>query len=158
TAFHTWIPSDEELDWLSAKYPETFDKYYRPRWEMAKEMADKGERYYNEGLPQLCQTCQIPMIYTDVQNDPRDIVYRSTKYQGERFHFCSDQCQHIFENEPEKYVHAWLPVHQIFQGNCGGPGGLEKVMDYYKLDVGKANMDYVGSPDEERWKNWKGVA
>jgi hypothetical protein len=26
------------------------------------------------------------------------------------------------------------------------------------LDVGNANMDYVGSPDEERWKNWKGVA
>ena len=30
-AFHTWIPDDSELDWLSEKYPVTFDKYYRPR-------------------------------------------------------------------------------------------------------------------------------
>ncbi|MFY0057030.1 phenol 2-monooxygenase, partial [Acinetobacter baumannii] len=22
--FHTWIPTDEEMDWLSAKYPDTF--------------------------------------------------------------------------------------------------------------------------------------
>ena len=33
TNFHTWIPNEDELDWLSSKYPETFDKYYRPRFE-----------------------------------------------------------------------------------------------------------------------------
>jgi phenol hydroxylase P3 protein len=26
--------------------------------------------------------------------------------------------QDIFDNEPEKYVQSWLPVHQIYQGNC----------------------------------------
>ena len=29
--FHTWCPSEEEMEWLSEKYPDTFDQYYRPR-------------------------------------------------------------------------------------------------------------------------------
>ena len=157
-AFHTWTPSAEEMDWLSEKYPESFDKWYRPRFEMAAELAEKGERFYSEGLPQLCQTCQIPMFYTECGGDrPDDTSYRSTHYQGERFHFCSDHCKDIFEDEPEKYVHAWLPAHQIFQGNCGGTD-LADVMKYYNLNVGTVNADYMGSPDEQRWKALKGIA
>jgi phenol hydroxylase P3 protein len=38
TNFHTWMPTDEELDWLSAKYPDTFDRYYRPRYEHWREL------------------------------------------------------------------------------------------------------------------------
>ncbi|MBT7959424.1 MAG: YHS domain-containing protein, partial [Akkermansiaceae bacterium] len=111
-AFHTWTPSAEEMDWLSEKYPDTFDKYYRPRWELAAEMEAKGERFYTTGLPQLCQTCQIPMAFTET-SDPTQVSYRESIYNDERFHFCSDPCKSIFDNEPEKYVHAWLPVHQI---------------------------------------------
>ena len=155
-AFHTWVPTDEELDWLSEKYPDSFDKYYRPRLELARKMEEEGNRFYSPGLPQLCQTCQIPMGFTEM-DDPTLIAYRDSIYDGERFHFCSDACKSIFDNEPEKYVHAWLPVHQIFQGNCGG-GGLDKVIEYYNLNDGADNLDYHGSPDEERWKNWKGVA
>ena len=133
-AFHTWTPTAEEMDWLSEKYPDTFDKYYRPRWELAAEMEAKGERFYTTGLPQLCQTCQIPMAFTEM-SDPTQVSYRESIYNDERFHFCSDPCKSIFDNEPEKYVNAWLPVHQILQGNCGG-GGLDKVMEYYHLDDG----------------------
>ena len=36
-----------------------------------------------------------------------------------KYHCCSDGCKHIFDNEPEKYSQAWLPVHQILPGgNC----------------------------------------
>ena len=72
-AFHTWTPTAEEMDWLSEKYPDTFDKYYRPRWELAAEMEAKGERFYTTGLPQLCQTCQIPMAFTEM-SDPTQVV------------------------------------------------------------------------------------
>ena len=143
---------------MSAKYPDTFDQYYRPRLEAAAELEAKGERFYTAGLPQLCQTCQIPMFFTNVdEGKPTEIVYRESTYNDERFHFCSNECKHIFDREPEKYVHAWLPVHQIFQGNCGG-GGLDEVMEYYRMGLGEMNLDYKGSPDEERWKKWKGVA
>jgi len=63
--FHTWAPSEKDMEWLSAKYPDTFDKYYRPVWEhYAKEQAE-GRRFYNKTLPMLCQTCQIPMFFTE---------------------------------------------------------------------------------------------
>jgi phenol hydroxylase P3 protein len=155
--FHTWIPSDEELDWLSEKYPDTFDKYYRPRWELAKEMEAKGERFYTKALPQLCTTCQIPMGFTEM-DDPTQVCYRDSVYKGDRYHFCSDGCKDIFDDEPEKYVQSWLPVHQIFQGNCGGPDVENVLSDFYRMNLGEDNMDMKGSPDEKRWKQWKGVA
>ena len=156
--FHTWIPTDEELDWLSEKYPDTFDQYYRPRWELAKKMEAEGKRFYTSGLPQLCQVCQVPMAFTEMHSDPGQISYRCAEFAGERYHMCSDGCHDIFVNEPEKFSQAWLPVHQILQGNCGG-ADLEKVLgEYYRLNLGADNLDMKGSPDEKRWKEWKGVA
>ena len=71
---------------------------------------------------------------------------------------CSDGCCDIFNDEPEKYIQAWLPVHQILQGNCGG-AELEKVLtEYYNFNNGTDNLDFKDSPDEKRWKKWKGVA
>ena len=86
----------------------------------------------------------------------KSVVYRSTEYEGDKYHFCSDGCKDIFENEPEKFSQSWLPVQQIFQGNCGG-AGLEDVLQWYGLDLGVDDMDYVGSPEEKRWKEWKGL-
>jgi len=45
---------------------------------------------------------------------------RTVEHGGSKYHCCSDGCRDIFVGEPEKYVQAWLPVYQIFQGNCGG--------------------------------------
>ena len=111
--FHTWMPDEDEMAWLSAKYPNSFDKHYRPRYEFWREQAAKGNRFYNKTLPMLCQTCQIPMIFTE-PGDPTKICYREVDYKGDKYHFCSDHCKEIFEHEPEKYVQSWLPVHQIY--------------------------------------------
>ena len=153
--FHTWMPDREHLDWLSEKYPNTFDKYYRPRWEMWAEMEKQGKRFYNPSLPQLCQVCQIPMAYTE-PGDPTKIAFRCTEVDGETYHFCSDGCKDIFDGEPEKYVQAWLPVHQIFQGNCGG-ATIPDVLNFYGMNVGADNMDYMGSPDQKLWDEWHGA-
>ncbi len=155
-AFHTWMPDKEHLDWLSEKYPNTFDKYYRPRWEMWAQAEKEGKRFYNMALPQLCNVCQIPMAYTE-PGDPTTICFRETQFKGETYHFCSDGCKDIFDGEPEKYVQAWLPVHQIFQGNCGGPT-VPDVLAWYKLNNGADNLDYVGSPDEKLWNEWHAKA
>jgi phenol/toluene 2-monooxygenase (NADH) P3/A3 len=164
-AFHTWIPSAEEMDWLAQKYPATFERYYRPRLEHWGEQAAKGNRYYNKTLPMLCQTCQIPMLFTE-PGDPTKICYRETQYKGDKFHFCSDHCKEIFEFEPEKYVQAWLPVHQIYQGNCFDPGTdptapgfdpLAAVLAHYKLNFGRDNLDFEGSEDQRNFAEWKGA-
>jgi phenol/toluene 2-monooxygenase (NADH) P3/A3 len=152
-AFHTWLPTAQEMDWLSEKYPTTFDQYYRPRFEMWAQMEKQGHRFYNNGLPQLCTTCQIPMGYTE-PGDPTTIAFRSSMHRNERYHFCSDGCKDIFDFEPEKYAQSWLPVHQIFQGNCGG-ATMPDVLNYYKLNNGEDNLDFGDSPDRRMWDEWQ---
>jgi phenol/toluene 2-monooxygenase (NADH) P3/A3 len=150
---HAWMPSKEHLDWLSEKYPNTFDKYYRPRWEMWAAMEKEGKRFYYNGLLQLCHTCQLPMTFTE-PGDPTTRAFRETEFRGQRFHFCSDGCKDIFEAEPEKYIQSWLPIEQIFQGNCGGPT-VPDVLNWYKIKAGVDNGEYVGSEDHKLWDSWK---
>lgn len=166
TDFHTWMPTEEEMQWLSQKYPDTFDKYYRPRFEFWREQQEKGNRFYNKTLPMLCQTCQIPMAFTE-PGDPTKICYRERSYKGNKYHFCSDHCRHIFDNEPEKYVQAWLPVHQIYQGNCFPEGTdptapgfdpLAAVLEYYRINVGHDNGEFEGSEDHRNFEAWRGMA
>ncbi|PKO84129.1 MAG: phenol 2-monooxygenase [Betaproteobacteria bacterium HGW-Betaproteobacteria-11] len=166
TAIHTWMPGTEEMDWLSAKYPESFDKYYRPRFEFWAEEAKKGNRFYNKTLPMLCTTCQIPLLFTE-PGDPTKICYRESDYNGDKYHFCSDHCKEIFDHEPEKYVQSWLPVHQIYQGHCFKPGTdptaegfdpLAAVIEYYGMNFGRDNLDFEGSEDQKNFETWRGEA
>ncbi|KUE85146.1 phenol 2-monooxygenase [Cupriavidus necator] len=163
--FHTWIPQQDEMAWLSAKYPDTFDQHYRPRLEYLGEQAKVGNRFYMKTLPMLCQTCQIPMLFTEPGN-PGKVCTRETNYFGNKFHFCSDHCKEIFEHEPEKYVQAWLPVHQIYQGNCFKPGTdataedfdpLAAVLEYYEVEP-RDTMDFDGSEDQKNFATWRGQA
>ncbi len=154
--FHTWMPTDEEMDWLSAKYPDTFDKYFRPRYEHWAAEEKAGKRFYNPSLPMLCTTCQIPMIFPEM-DDPTMTCYRHSEHEGDTYHFCSDGCKDIFDNEPEKYVQSWLPVHQIFQGNCGG-ATVPDVLAWYHLEDGVDNREYLHSPDRRNWEKWSGIA
>jgi len=149
--FTTTIPEEDHLAWLSANYPETFDKYFRPLWEKAKKIQDDGGRFFFQGLPQLCQICQVPMLFTE-PGDPTTLAQRQVVHEGERYCFCSDGCQWIFEREPEKYVQAWLPVRQIFQGNCGGPT-VPEVLAWYGLQDGDSG-EYLGSVDHQNWERW----
>ncbi len=84
--------------------------------------------------------------------DPNKICQRSTEFEGENYNFCSDGCQWVFEREPEKYVQAWLPVHQIFQGNCGGPS-VPEVLEWYGIEEGDGG-EYLGSVDHRNWVGW----
>ena len=108
------------MAWLSEQYPDSFDEAYRPTWERHHRIEAEGGRVFAQGLPQLCQVCQIPMGFAEI-GDPAQISFRQTEFRGEIFHTCSDGCKWVFEREPEKYIQAWLPVHQIYQGDCGGP-------------------------------------
>ena len=164
SAFHTWVPTEDEMAWLSAKYPDSFDRYYRPRFDYWGEQAKAGNRFYMKTLPMLCQTCQIPMLFTEPGN-PTKIGARESNYLGNKFHFCSDHCKEIFDHEPQKYVQAWLPVHQIHQGNCFPPDAdptaegfdpLAAVLDYYAVQMGRDNLDFEGSEDQKNFAAWRG--
>jgi phenol hydroxylase P3 protein len=153
-AFHTWIPDAQDTKWLNEKYPDTYNKHYQPRFDLWKQMEEGGKRFYNDGLPQLCTVCQIPMIFTE-PDDPTTLCFRSSEFEGDKYHTCSDGCKDIFDFEPKKYVQSWLPVHQILQGNCGG-ATMPDVLAYYNMNLGHDNMEYQGSTEHELWKSWKG--
>ncbi|MGB0747650.1 MAG: aromatic/alkene/methane monooxygenase hydroxylase/oxygenase subunit alpha [Magnetospiraceae bacterium] len=156
TSFHGWIPSDEDFQWLAAKYPDTFEKYYLPRWEHIKKLDAAGTPFANQGLAKLCQVCQLPMFFNE-PGDPTSHCHRESEHEGEKYHFCSDGCQEIFEHEPEKYVQAWLPMNQLFQGTCGG-GSIEGWMDWVSLSNGVDNGDYAKSEDRKNFEAWRGIA
>jgi len=161
--FHTWIPNEDEMQWLAEKYPDSFESVYKPRWDYWREQAAAGNRFYNKTLPMLCTTCQVPMLFTE-PGDPTKICYRESNYFGNKYHFCSDHCKEIFDDEPEKYIQSWLPVHQIYQGNCFKPGTdptvegfdpLLAVLQYYEMNIGRDNFDFEGSEDQKNFAAWR---
>ncbi len=160
--FSTWLPSEEEMDWFSEKYPDTFDKYYRPRFEHWRQLEKEGTPFTCKVLPQLCQVCQWPCLYTE-PDDATEFLHRQSEYKGETFHTCSDGCKDIFDDTPEKYVHAWLPVNQIYQGNCFLPGvdptapGFNPMVEALKYMGLKPGVDgglLKDSIDAKRWEQW----
>ncbi|WP_324172137.1 YHS domain-containing protein [Sulfurimonas sp.] len=158
-SMHIWMPDEKKLNWLSEKYPDTFDEHYRPMWEeFAKHDKGNGQRWYSETLPLICNVCQVPALFTDIEGGkPHVYTHSVSEFKGEKFHFCSDNCKHIFEDEPEKYSQSWLPPHQIFQGNCGGKDLVPDILNWWKIDHTVDNMDYAGSQDEATWNNLKNI-
>ena len=151
-AFHTWIPDDEHLDWLSEKYPSTFDRYYRPRWERGED-GRGGQALLQPGAAAAVPDLPDPDGVHRARRPDDHLPAGQSSYEGERYTSAPTAASEIFDHEPEKYVQAWLPVHQIYQGNCGG-ATVPDVLAWYKMNVGADNMDYVGSPDEKLWNEW----
>src|SRR3546814_9612483 len=52
---HVWLPSQEDMVWLSAKYPDTFDRYYRPRYEYWAKCEAEGKPFEATAVPMQCQ-------------------------------------------------------------------------------------------------------
>ena len=154
TGFHVWLPDDNEMDWLSQKYPATFDQYYRPRFDHWRSVEESGKDNTNPTLGMLCSVCQLPTLFSH-PDDPGKLWLRETSYEGNKYQFCSDGCHDIFVGEPEKYVQSWLPVYQVYQGNCGG-ADIEDVKAWWHVISGSDDGDYVGSPDQKNWERWTG--
>jgi len=163
-ALHLWVPEDDELQWLSEKYPREFDRWYRPRLEFFRTQQRLGQRVYNRALPMQCQTCQWPLFFTE-PGDPSRICHRQIVDQGISYHFCSDHCQEIFGHEPQKYRQARLSSHRVLQGECFLPGvsseqaGFDRtaaVLDYCRIQSGRDNLDFENSQDQVNFREWLG--
>ena len=151
--FHTWTLSDAELDWMSEKYGALFDRLYRPRLVYWRECEERGEPFFNNVLPLVCQTCQIPVFFTEIEN-PGQISVRQTRYRDTKYGFCSDGCRDIFEREPEKYVQSKIPPQQIYQGNAGGAKDIFEYAKWLHLESNVDTGSYQGSPDQRNWERW----
>ena len=154
-AFHTWVPGADEMAWLNRKYPDSFDRWYFPRLTHYAQREAEGKRFYNNALPMQCQVCQQPMMFTEPGN-PRWIAYRETQHAGESFHFCSDQCEQIFTNEPAKYVQAHLPSHAMLHAHGNQPAPLRASLASCEMNIGRDNGGFAGSEDAINFEDWGG--
>ena len=120
--------------------------------------------WIDDTLPKLCGECLTGCSEWKERLQSRNeqdeysfffatISFRVSEFGGDKYHTCSDGCKDIFDHEPEKFSQAWLPVHQIFQGNCGG-ATVPEVLDWYHINKGADNMDYAMSPEEAQWEKW----
>jgi phenol hydroxylase P3 protein len=153
-SLHTWVPDDEEIAWLSEKYGETFDRLYKPRLLFLREREQRGERYFNNRLPMVCQVCQIPMFYTE-PDDPLTQSVRIVEAAGTKHHCCSDGCADIFNHEPMKYVQALIPPQQIYRGEAGGARDIFEYAAWLHLERDVDTGEYRGSADHKNWDAWQ---
>lgn len=149
--FTTTVPDEEHHQWLAQQYPDTYEQMYKPRWDTYQELMDAGKRQFFPGLPQLCQVCQVPMCFPD-RDHPETQAQFHSEHRGEHVNLCSAGCKWVFDREPEKYLQAWLPVHQILGGNCGGPT-VPDVLAWYGFTDDDSG-EYVGSSDQRHWLDW----
>ena len=114
--FHTWTSDEDEMDWLS-EVSEQFRQYYRPRWSTGAR-GREGQPLLQQDAAHAVPDLPDPDDLHRAGRPDQDLLPRSRTTRATKYHFCSDGCKEIFEHEPEKYIQAWLPVHQIYQGNC----------------------------------------
>ncbi|MBX6762990.1 MAG: YHS domain-containing protein [Rubrobacteraceae bacterium] len=139
-----WSPdggvSPAEREWLEAKYPgwnDTFGKY----WDVITENIRNGtaEKTLPETLPLICNMCQIPII---TPSDPkqRHIAPYTLDHGGRRYHFCSEPCKWIFEQNPSRYAGHKTVVDRFLAGEIQPPN-LEGALAYMGITPEVAGQD-----------------
>jgi phenol hydroxylase P3 protein len=163
--FHTWIPTDDEMDWLSRSIPTASTSTTGRAWSSGVRRPRRATASTTRRCPCCARPARSPCCSPSRATRPRSAT--GVDYKDNKYHFCSDGCKEIFEHEPEKYIQAWLPVHQIYQGNCFNEGvdptaegfdPLAAVLDYYHLNFGRDNLDFEGSEDQKNFDAWRGMA
>lgn len=136
---HVWAPNAAALDWLSEKYPGTFDALFRPHMMGLAHQVAHGQRPQETTAPVLCGTCQLPVPGMDGAH----ALAQAQSLKGRCF--CSLPCQQLFNLDADKHSaqaatsaqrHGWsLPASQA------ADSGL-----------------FDGSQDEHNFEEWNGGA
>jgi len=136
----------EEREWLNQKYPE-WDSTWGRHWDVIIKNYQEGntERVMPATLPVVCAIDQLPICEPD--RTTGQVNPRYLRYQGKAYHFCSDVCQWIFENEPDRYAGQKTIVDRFIQGMVQPPT-LEGALRY----MGFEHPEEMGvDPDNGSW-------
>ncbi len=94
-------PADQA--WFEEKYP-GYNDYCGGFWDHYRRACDPAERdvpmTHLEMLPPICRVCQMPCIFPRL--DANDTRYQT--YEGKLHAFCSEPCQFIFNEDPNRYL------------------------------------------------------
>lgn len=102
---HAWrsdYMAEDDFAFFEDKYP-GWDEHYGDFWRAYREMGDprKGHLALElfPAMPPICRTCQMPAVFP--RPDINEIRLSIDK-AGQRHAFCSEACQHIFRQAPER--------------------------------------------------------
>jgi hypothetical protein len=106
--------TDADIEWFEEKYPGWYDNYGF-FWEGYRELIDPKEGASTlslfEQLPPLCRVCQMPTIFPRIDIS----TARVRIHEGTRHAFCSDACEFIFNEDPQRYL-AYKTFYELYEG------------------------------------------
>jgi toluene monooxygenase system protein A len=123
------LPSPEEREWLRGKYPAIWPAL-APAWERITERwreAGPNVEWYTHGTTPIgfCNVCQLVLCGGTPSENTARVVTRA----GSKHVFCSEPCQWIFEQEPERYATHRDIVKRILAGEA--PANLLELLRVY---------------------------
>lgn len=142
-----WNPdagmSAEERDWLEEKYPGWNDSFGK-MWDVITKNARAGEieKTLPETLPMVCNMCQIPVVtpsgyQAGYLDSPLPHVL---DHGGRRYVFCSEPCQWVFQENPERFA-GHLNLIDRFLGGQIQPMDLGGALQYMSLSPEECGVD-----------------
>jgi toluene monooxygenase system protein A len=142
-----WNPragvTPEERDWLEEKYPGWNDTWGRCWDEIVDNgLAGRQELLLPATLPITCNMDGIPIIGIPGAGwggpgGPRDFPL---DHGGRRYHFCSEECRWIFQQEPSRYAGHMSFVDRFLAGQIQPPD-LMGALAYMGLAPGEIGDD-----------------
>lgn len=143
-----WNPaagvSPAERQWLEEKYPGWNDTWGHC-WDVITENALEGnmDQTLPVTLPVVCNMCQLPINYTPGPKwTMRDFPLT---HAGRDYHFCSEGCRWVFEQEPSRYEGHLSLVDRFLAGQIQPPdlGGAVKYMGLAPGEMGDDALKFA---------------
>ncbi|WP_236056907.1 YHS domain-containing protein [Mycobacterium sp. SM1] len=138
--------SSAERQWLEQHYP-GWTSLFGQYWDESATAirAGKADSTFSETLPTMCNMCQIPVVA------PAGFLggYRKTpgpltlEYGGRKYQFCSEPCQWIFEQAPERYA-GHLNILDRFLAGYVQPPTMEGALQYMGVSPEESGQDADG--------------
>jgi toluene monooxygenase system protein A len=127
--FDLALPGPDERAWLAAKYPASWTAL-DPVWERITERwraSGPGVEWFTHGATPVgfCNLCQLVLC----GGTPSHNTARTADIGGRRYIFCSEPCQWIFEQQPERYAAHKDVVMRIVGGEA--PANLLELLRCY---------------------------
>lgn len=96
--------TERDMEWFEEKYPGWYD-LYGGFWDHYRRASEPGSgdipMTHLESLPPMCRVCQMPCIFPTLNDND----CRVREHEGKLHAFCSEPCEEIFLQQPDRYLH-----------------------------------------------------
>ncbi len=129
TWFDFYLPGPQDEEWFMEKYPKSWPPF-KPIWQQIRTQWEKADPNYDLGVHSssiigFCYLCQVILASgTPFKNNA---IVEQTAGIGRVF--CSEPCQKLFHDEPERYKNHLDIVNRVLIGEA--PGNLMAMLTQY---------------------------